>query len=284
MPKKVKTSISQEIYDVLINDRDYFEIEIGSIGNRLIKYYRSKKLDIDNNSVDKKSKMIQFNLNNENDKMFFDILNDMKIDLESEFLRRIFYAYSKNPCYERERILFSNELNEINKAIINKKKLNIKYNRTVRKINPYFIKLSDYGNRTYIFCYCEKNKKHIVYKLSLIQLAWLSNEDIEIYDNEYIEKINDNFDPFLSYGNELKVKLTKSGINKLSKIVLNRPKILKIENDIYTFMCNDIHARIYFAQFYNDAIIIEPTYIAKEIKKELLQMIEQYNMLEIDES
>lgn len=264
MGKKIKSSISYFMNEMLLEDGKYFKLERGGIGNRLFKYYSNKELE----KVEYESKndvIFQFNLNKENDEMYLTVLRQHGGLQDADYLRRLVFTYSNNPRHKRERILFYDYFKLIEKSIDENKKLNIMYNGKIRTISPYFIKVGDVENRNYLFCYCEKNNDYRAYKISEISNINISIENLERKDEKYISNIFKNFDPFLSYGHYVKVRFNEVGEKLLKIVINNRPKIIDVdeENKIYTFECFPKLAQVYFSQFFENVEIIEPESLRK---------------------
>ncbi len=255
--KKIRFTVSYFMKEVLKEDKEYFGAEIGAIGNRLFEYYANKDID----KIDLKisgGQIVQFNLSKYNEEMYYKILQEHSVETEAEYLRDIFFTYINNPRYKREKILFDKTFRDIEEAIAEKKKVNIKYNGEIRTVNPYFIKVADGENRSYLFCYCEKNNDYRCYRMSEIKNIMVSKKDVEVKDSRYIENIYNNFDPFRSYGKRVKVKFTDKGKELLKKVVSNRPKILENTKDEYVFECDIKLAQVYFPQFFSEVEILEP--------------------------
>jgi len=112
----------------------------------------------------------------------------------------------------------------------------------------------------------------------------------------------EHFDPFLCYGQSVKVRLTEKGAERYNKLTTNRPKVLSAvessEHDAnaanaanavnahekipakmdcaevrgagtYTFECSEKLAKIYFPQFLAEAEILEPRELRLWFKEEL---------------
>jgi len=273
--KKVRVTVSDFMNEIITGDPEYFKLPVGRIGNIIFKYYMDKdlnKVELGNFS----GEVIQFNLNKKNEEIFMDTLIRNKVEIEAEYWRNIFFTYINNLRYKREEILFENKFKDIRGAIKTEKKIKIKYHKYIRLVNPYFIKVSDSENRSYLFCYCEKNNDYRNYRISEIEEIWLTNEKNEIRDKKYIDDIRKNFDPFLSYKNRVKVKFTEKGIELYEKVLVNRPKLIEEKDEIYTFECDNKLAMIYFAQFYSKVKILEPEELKTILKKELKKTIEIY--------
>ena len=273
--KKVRVTVSDFMNEIITGDSEYFKLPVGRIGNIIFKYYMDKdlnKVELGNFS----GEVIQFNLNKKNEEIFMDTLIRNKVEIEAEYWRNIFFTYINNLRYKREEILFENKFKDIREAIKTEKKIKIKYHKYIRLVNPYFIKVSDSENRSYLFCYCEKNNDYRNYRISEIEEIWLTNEKNEIRDKKYINNVRKNFDPFLSYKNRVKVKFTEKGIELYEKVLANRPKLIEEKDEIYTFECDNKLAMIYFAQFYSEVKILEPEELKTILKKELKKTIEIY--------
>lgn len=273
--KKVRITVSDFMFEILKGDSEYFKVPVGKIGNTLFKYYIDKnlsKIKLEESS----GKKVQFNLSKENEDIFFDILREKKVETEAELMRDIFFTYINNLRFKREEIIYNDTFKQIREAIKNSKKIGIKYHSTARIVNPYFIELSSKENRSYLFCYCEKNQDFRNYRISDIENIWNLQNEIYVKDEDYIEAIRKNFDPFLSYGNEIKVRMTEEGKALYERVNLNRPKLLKEEGDIYTFECSDKLAKVYFAQFYDEIEIIEPESLRESFKENFKRTYEMY--------
>ena len=273
--KKVRVTVSDFMNEIITGDSEYFKLPVGRIGNIIFKYYMDKdlnKVELGNFS----GEVIQFNLNKKNEEIFMDTLIRNKIQTEAEYWRNIFFTYINNLRYKREEILFENKFKDIREGIKAEKKIKIKYHKYIRLVNPYFIKVSDSENRSYLFCYCEKNNDYRNYRISEIEEIWLTNEKNEIRDKKYIDDVRKNFDPFLSYKNRVKVKFTEKGIELYEKVLANRTRLIEEKDGIYIFECDNKLAMIYFAQFYSKVKILEPEELKTILKKELKKTIEIY--------
>ena len=273
--KKVRFTISDFMNEIIKSDSEYFKLQIGKIGNMIFNYYIDKNL----NKVeleDSSGEIIQFNLNKSNEEIFMDTLIRNKIETEEEYWRNIFFTYINNLRYKREEILFEKNFKNIEKALKDENKIKIKYHNCIRVINPYFIKVSDSENRSYLFCYCEKNNDYRNYRISEIEEIWFTNEKIEVKDKKYIDEVYKNFDPFLSYKNRVKVKFTEKGLELYEKVLTNRPRVLNKDNNIYTFECDNKLAMIYFAQFFSLIEILEPQELREKLQKELENTLKIY--------
>lgn len=223
-----------------------------------------------------KGEVIQFNLNKLNCELYYIVLKEHSVENESEFFRNIFFKYLDNPRYIREQILFSEIFKKIEIAIKEKKKINIKYSGEIRTINPYFIKVSSVEDCSYIFSYCEKNKDYRNYRVAKIQSISLSKRDIEFLDCDYIKNIDKNFDPFLSLGKNITIKINEKGKELFKRAIVNRPKVLEKNSDIWKLQCTTKLAKVYFTQFLSDVEIIEPFELREWFKQKYEEVAKLY--------
>ncbi len=97
------------------------------------------------------------------------------------------------------------------------------------------------------------------------------NEKAKWEDEKYIRDTIKNFSPFLSNGSIVKVKLSENGVKLLNSLKVNRPKLIKNNDNIYEFECSFEQARRYFTYFLDEAIILEP----KELKDYFIEKFEK---------
>ena len=80
----------------------------------------------------------------------------------------------------------------------------------------------------------------------------------------------------MSYKNRVKVKFTEKGLELYEKVLNNRPKLLKQDDNIYTFECDNKLVIIYFAQFFSLIEILEPQELRKKLQNELENTLKIY--------
>lgn len=273
--KKIRLTIPYFMQERILEDVKHFNLKTGEIGNRIFNYYSNrdiKKIDI---SADK-GEVIQFNLNKNNSELFDTVIKEHMVDNEANFFRNLFLEYLDNPRYLREKILYFDIFEKIENAIKENRKINIKYRGEVRTISPYLIKTSSEENRSYIFSYCEKNEAHRNYRISNIESVSISKLTVDIKDKEYIESIDKNFDPFLSYNNRVKIRIDKEGEEIFKRVVENRPKLIEKDGDIWILEASEKLAKIYFSQFLSTVEILEPLELREWFKEELKRSLNNY--------
>ena len=166
-------------------------------------------------------------------------------------------------------------MKELLEAIKNKNQVKIRYMNILYTLDPYFIKRDEQGDENYLFAFSHEDKKYKNFKLKEINLIGILNDKIKGKDKKYVESMRKNFDPFLADGNIIKVKLSEEGEKLLKSLTNYRPKLIKKNKDIYFFEASNENAKIYFRQFFKEAVILEP----KELKEELIKELEELLIL-----
>lgn len=279
--KKVRVTVSENIWALLQKDSEEFGINNNRLCNLLLnklKYSREIKFD---REVDKESKeltkIVQFDLTVANEKIYYDILRENKVQVEAEFIREIFVSYSKNIKYQRELFVFQDRVNDILMGIKNKVKMKIKYDHEVHTIYPYFIKREDQGDENYLFAYNENKEMYSSFKLKELEVVDVSNHEIPLYNYEFIKKIREEFDPFFQEQILVKVKLTPKGESLIKSLTNYRPEIQKKEKNVYTFRSSLEKAELYFWSLGDDVEILEPSILKNNIKKKAENILKKYD-------
>ena len=267
MSKKIKVTLPQNIYEIVKNDIEDFNMTSNYFMNFIFFNLNDKYKDLKGNphlvEEEQKKESIQFNLNKQNSLIYYDVLRENNAQNESEFMRSLLIRYATNPKNKREIFIFKEFFERLNLAIKDKKNVYITFNDDRKvKITPYYIGSSDLEIANYIFCYDVLEGKYKNYKLNYLKQVYTISENGNWKDKEYIENVIKNFDPFLSKGNNIKIWLSKNGEKLLKSIKVNRPKLISSENSIYEFEASEEQVKRYFSYFFDDAIILEP----KELK------------------
>ena len=267
MSKKIKVTLPQNIYEIVKNDIEDFNMTSNYFMNFIFFNLNDKYKDLKGNphlvEEEQKKESIQFNLNKQNSLIYYDVLRENNAQNESEFMRSLLIRYATNPKNKRELFIFKEFFERLNLAIKDKKNVYITFNDDRKvKITPYYIGSSDLEIANYIFCYDVLEGKYKNYKLNYLKQVYTISENGNWKDKEYIENVIKNFDPFLSKGNNIKIWLSKNGEKLLKSIKVNRPKLISSENSIYEFEASEEQVKRYFSYFFDDAIILEP----KELK------------------
>lgn len=276
MESKIRVTLPEYIYNFIINDEKDFEINKNRLCNMIFEIY-GENVEIEENIPKTKyNKILQFNLSNNNLDIFVDIVSRKGVENKSDFFRKLFFIYCDQPKYKREQQICRQSLAVIENGIKTGRKIKIRYKDEYRIVEPYFVISENGERRNYLFCYCCKNNEYRNYRLINIKAISVLKEEFEHFNEDYIKNVRNNFDPYLSYGKRVKVKLNEYGLKQMEKIVINRPKVIEQEGDIFTFECSDLKAKLYFPQFLKNAEIIEPQELREWFKQEFEKTAEKY--------
>ena len=263
MSKKIKVTLPQNIYEIIKNDISDFNMTSNYFMNYIFLNLNDKYKNFKGNPAiaeqSKEKSSIQFNLNKESSLIYYDVLRDNNAQNESEFMRSLLIRYATNPKNKRELFIFKESVERINLAIKDKKNVYITFNDDRKvKVSPYHIGISDLEIEIYIFCYDFSEEKYKNYKLNYLKQVYTTSEGAKWEDNDYIEDVSKNFDPFLSKGQIIKIRLSENGKKLLKTIKINRPKLISEDGDLFEFEASDEQIKRYFSYFFDEATVIEP--------------------------
>ena len=191
--------------------------------------------------------------------------------------RYYFECYVNMPRGKRECFIFRDSLDKLTTAAKAKANVNLTYRDKPKNVSPCFLAFSPSQVRAYIVVcddYIDAPAATRFHSLRLCQIKGVAIEtESEAFHcqkfelSRQAETFREHFDPFLCYGQQIKVKLTEEGAKHYNKLATNRPKVIAKEgsecaevNDagVYTFECSEKLAKVYFPQFLSDADILEP--------------------------
>ena len=275
MSKKIKVTLPQNIYEIIKNDIDDFNMTSNHFMNYIFLNLNEKYKNFKGNPTiaeqSKEKSSIQFNLNKASNLIYYDVLRENNAQNESEFMRSLLIRYATNPKNKRELFIFRESVERLNLAIKDKKNVYITFNDNRKvKVSPYYIGSSDLEIANYIFCYDYLEEKYKNYKLSYLNQVYTTSETGNWEDKKYINDVIKNFDPFLSKGQVIKIRLSERGKKLFKAIKINRPKFINSKDDIFEFEASEEQIKRYFTYFLDDATIIEPI----ELKKWFIEKYE----------
>ena len=181
----------------------------------------------------------------------------------SSYYRRLFLAYSQKTKNEREKIIYSDNFETLQKAIKKGVKVCIclKSGEVMNNISVYAVAPAKDELFNYVLAYTGKQNATI--RLASIKTVSLLSQKAEIP-----EACRTLFDrqiacaaqyPMYNTDDEpIKVQLTEKGKKLFNKIYLYRPTPTSIDGDIYTFDCSANQLLYYFERFGDSALILSP--------------------------
>lgn len=317
---KIKIAVPSFMRDQLELDiQDYQLKSMGDLCNYIIKYREdlpksseTKGFSRESNELFKNSNPLQFMLHKQNLE-FAEYANSKGAKLAS-LCRHYIEQYISLPRGKREIFLKKVELIKLNRAIESRKNVTLLYKDKIYAVSPCFIAHSPSQVRTYLVI-CKDPKecgtlgKTKENPFKAFRLCHIKNVSIETESEAFHTRTNsllkksedfrEHFDPFLCYGQELRVKLNEEGIRLFKIAVTNRPKVLKVPLDfrknkardielalesetpgIYTLECSPELAKVYFPQFLENAEILSPADLRNYFRQRFLKAAKNYGLMD----
>lgn len=275
--KKIRVTLPQKTYNILERDIEEFGVTKNYILNYLYK-------ELKNEYKGKESKfrgetqVIQFSLNKKNRLDYYMFLEENNIQNEAEFFREIITIYTEKARKNRELFLYKKIYTPLKKGIQERRVTRISFKdgrETI--IEPYYLGSSKQELKNYIFCFDLQEREWKNYKLRNIVGIYLKFDLFEVRDKKYIDEVKEEFDPFLSKGKKVIVRLTDTGKRLLDELEINRPKILEVSEDKYILECSIEKAKRYFTFFLDEVEILEPKELREWFKNGFKRGYKLYN-------
>ena len=278
MEKKIRVTLPKRIAEILESDIEEFFIKKNTLLNYLYEEYAKENYTRVEVEVDKnETSVIQFNLNKKNLRGYYNFLEENRIQNESEFFREILTDYSENCKKKRELFLFKEKVERINDSIAERKliKVNFRDGKSI-EVEPYLIESSKLEVANYLFCYNLKEKLWKNYRIKYIDSVYTKNSNFKIRDIDFVQRMKEDFDPFISFGKKVKIRLTNSGENLFKELQTNRPKVIQKNLNEYILECSEEKAKRYFSFFLDEVEILEPIELREWFKNKYEKALEQY--------
>lgn len=273
---KVRVTLPQYVLEILDTDSYDFDLNKSKLCNNIfLAFHNVCELESSSNK-NCETEVLQFTLSKTNLDFFIDSFPRQEISNKAEYFRRIFLTYCNQPRYKRELSLNEQNVVKIKKAISQKRKLLIRYNKQLRYIEPYAVLRSDNETRNYIFCYCHYKEDYVNYRLGKTTAISIMSDGFTNFDQELVNGVKKNFDPFLSFGKVVVARLSELGNTIYEHNITHRPHILDQQGDIYKFECSELRAKLYFPQFLGEVEILEPPELRDWFKAGATKMASVY--------
>jgi hypothetical protein len=186
----------------------------------------------------------------------------------STFFRFVFNQYVALRQDERERILFKDEIELIQRAIDTKRSISMDLGlKTKVIISPY--KFLSTKHHLYYYIIGTKEESFELYNIHKISNIKILNSKIKISSS--LEKtIKAQLSTDLNYGQDkyinCKVVLTEEGVKRWERFYQNRPEVEKIEGNEYYFYAPTTILYTYFLRFLEDAYVAYPASLQRKLK------------------
>ena len=202
----------------------------------------------------------------------------------SSYYRRLLMAYAQKRKDERERLIYTDEYDTLQRAIkrgvkacIALKSGDVMNNITVYAVAPALDELFNY-----VLVYTGKQNSTVrlasVKTVSLLsQKAEIPQLNRELFDRQIACAAQ--YPMYTTDDEPIRVQLTKNGKRLFDKIYLYRPKPTSIDGDVYTFNCSAKQLLFYFERFGDDALILSPKRLGINMRNYYHYALKKYRTL-----
>ena len=291
--QKIKVAVSHLLRSQMELDvEDYGLKSLSDLCNRILARYAEftppdpTKIGTDD-TLYKNVPPLQFTLNQPGES-FANFANSFAKNVGTKIAplcRYYFECYVNMPRGKRECFIFRDELDKLNAAAEARTNVSLTYRGERKCVSPCFLAFSPSQVRAYVVvcddkieCAAAGERFH---SLRLCHIRGVAPdtaskafhcENFEL--SHQAEVFREHFDPFLCYGQQVKVRLTEDGAKRYNKLTTNRPKVIARVDEsgsaqaaataevngagTYTFECSEKLAKVYFPQFLSDADVLAP--------------------------
>ena len=215
----------------------------------------------------------------------YNILNNKPFNgSPGQFIKCVVEEYAELPFIERERIYFGDVYNTITENI--NKLLRVTTGCVTLLVKPYQIMTDKQSVYNYLVGYASTFKSPEVFKATSLRLSRIKslivehNEptNLDFFEIEYLRKcILEKDVPYIKNQMcDLSVELSEKGKNLFNTIVFQRPKVVSINGNVYTFYCTETQAEFYFFKFGPEAKILKPVNLIKTFAERYAQAAKVY--------
>lgn len=277
--QKIKVAVPHLLRTQMEMDVEGYGLKgIGDLCNRILAQYAEfpEPDNIANNDpLYKTVPPLQFSLS-KSCESFASFANSQDI-ATAALCRHYFERYVNLPRSKRECFIFGESLDKLTKAIKNRVNVNLLYRGERKNVAPCFVAFSPSQVRAYIVVCDDDASKDVSERFHSLRLCHIKGVALDTKSQAFhcasfelshqADTFKEHFDPFLCYGQSVKVRLTEKGVERYNRLTTNRPKAIAKDSaecsevneaGTYTFECSEKLAKIYFPQFLSDADVLDP--------------------------
>ena len=290
--QKIKVAVSHLLRSQMeLDAEDYGLKSLSDLCNRILARYAEfappdpTKIGADD-TLYKNVSPLQFSLNQAGES-FANFANSFTKNAGTKIAtlcRYYFECYVNMPRGKRECFIFRDELDKLNAAAKARTNVSLTYRGERKCVSHCFLAFSPSQVRAYVVVCDDKVECATAgarfHSLRLCHIRGVAPdtaskafhcENFEL--SHQAEVFREHFDPFLCYGQQVKVRLTEDGAKRYIKLTTNRPKVIAFGESesaqaaataevnsagTYTFECSEKLAKVYFPQFLSDADTLAP--------------------------
>lgn len=278
--KNIKVSVLEKIDTFIIEEAEEFGVTKNKYLTEIFKNFDFKYIPQKRSKIYTEiTNYIQFTVPKEALEKY-EALENEKIVI-ADYCRDMLDKFLALSKVKREQIILKSKLDTIKEAISKDMRLNFTTKNGTSMVEPYEIMEDIKYDKNYIICYKETLDAVVTYSLQNIKKI-TKRKDFQEYYYVDIDTAKNSFDPFLSYNNTVKIKITPEGEKIFQKKKQLRPKVLRKDKNIWELECTPYKALLYFTSFYNEVEIIEPLSLRKTLTEKINKMYEIYNCKKVN--
>lgn len=207
----------------------------------------------------------------------------LPIQSQSSFYRKMLVVYSGKPKNEREKIIYKEHYDVLQKALKKNLLVSIQLDSGVLAgVSLHSVHSSKDELFNYVLLF--NNKQNVTLRLSSIRNvtvlttpACIPDKNVAMFDRQVVCSVQY---PIYSTDDEpIKVKLSPKGKQLFDKIYLYRPTPVSIDGDVYTFNCSGNQLLYYFERFGEHALILEPKRLGVFMRNYYYYALKKYRTL-----
>ena len=246
--QKIKVAVSHLLRSQMeLDAEDYGLKSLSDLCNRILARYAEftppdpTRIGADD-TLYKNVPPLQFSLNQAGES-FANFANSFAKNVGTKIAplcRYYFECYVNMPRGKRECFIFRTELDKLNAAAESRTNVSLTYRGERKCVSPCFLAFSPSQVRAYVVV-CDDKVEYAAagarfHSLRLCHIRGVAPdtaskafhcENFEL--SHQAEVFREHFDPFLCYGQQVKVKLTEEGAKRYNKLTTNRPKVIAKE-------------------------------------------------------
>ena len=287
--QRYRTKLSETFSDSNLDDTI-----LNQMINLLVDKFRKKTKET-NTSIEKgasKYTSFKFRINTKNTNFFTkDSEENNNYEILGEYIRALLEEYARKRYLDREKIILKDKFDTIDDAIKMKTCLKVTtLDGSQITVRPYKITTDPLNMYHYLIGYQESTASNTLISFSsrvsnlhnirnLRSHAFISSTAVKELEKELHEKGAQFMSSSLS---EIKIRLTKTGIQNYNRILHLRPAYTNIEqlddteDAIYTFNCTPKQIEFYFFKFGSDAEILSPSDLRNNFIKMYQKTVNMY--------
>ena len=278
--QRYRTKLSETFSDSNLDDTI-----LNQMINLLVDKFRKKTKET-NTSIEKgasKYTSFKFRINNKNRNFFIDNCEEnINYEILGEYIRALLEEYARKRYLDREKIILKDKFDTIDDEIKMKTCLKVTtLDGSQITVRPYKITTDPLNMYHYLIGYQESTASNTLISFASNTLISFSSRVSNLHNirnlrshafisstavKELEKELHEKGAQFMSSSlSEIKIRLTKTGVQNYNRILHLRPAYTNIEqlddteDAIYTFNCTPKQIEFYFFKFGSDAEILSPS-------------------------